>query len=96
MPWLLIAGTLIGITNDNYFAVLGSCLAFVPVWFIYISLMRHHAWYEMKVTAFAGMETKGWGRLKATVISWLVEVYTVLSTTIPIGLLSHFAKTLVS
>ena len=96
MPWLLIAGILIGIANEDYFAVLGSCLGFVPVWFIYISLMKHHAWYEMKVTVFRGMETKGWSKLKATVISWLVEIYTVLSTTIPIGLLAHFVKTWVN
>ena len=58
MPWLLIAGALIGIANDNYFAVLVSCLGFVPVWFIYISLMKHHAWYEMKATVFREWKLK--------------------------------------
>ena len=96
MPWLLIAGTLIGIANDNYFAVLGSCLGFVPAWFIYISLIKHHAWYQIKVTAFGAMETRGWSRIKAITVACFAEIYTVLSTTIPVALITHFIKSLIS
>lgn len=96
MPWLLIAGILIGIANDNLFSVLGSCFGFVPAWFIYISLMKHHAWYQMKVTAFGAMENRGWSRTKATTIAWLGEIYTVLSTTIPVALLTFLIKYLIS
>lgn len=96
MPWLVIAGILIGFANSGYLEVFGSTVLFIPVWFAYLNITKNHVWLQLSVTTSQAIEAHGWNRKYALFRVYLGEAYVVLTTSLPMALISHLIKSIVT
>ena len=90
LPWLSIAGVLIGVSNDSYFTALVCSIAFYPVWLVYIFITQNYVMQKIQSNIYIAVGVKGWGITKSTVVFLLIEFVAVVTTVIPIALLAHF------